>query len=439
VSWSSWTTLWGLDHDVILTADCVFFAQGSTLADLADDLSQNLTDLTVGAGGVSEASSSRFLQNDERTIEVRFFATDADDGYFWSYGGQRLTLTAGGTFNAVVNSSTVLALDATSLFSASNDNYLVSWSLRTNPGGSGSTEYLTEVNVWNLTSGGAPVKGTATHTAVSQALTTTVLWARTGGGGDAFTGDREAFRFCVAWHSATESYESMAAQTSAPTLSGEERAEVLVPPVSTTIGDDVQYAGPVSLTAFAAAEANDLRLAGPLLNTVFRTRDTHFGGVSGDSAVTIENPDNAGSYLFLQWCSEPIPVPPKCNRVQVYAFVQQWRTTGDADRVIWSALSMGAPGPDSEPPTSPDGFTYRRAMITRVADDGSGADDGAWIQFDTMQAVRDADSCTYICIAVEVTDNGGSGATTDQRYTLKALVVEPIFDPSSTTIPAQGD
>ena len=58
MSWGSWSTLWGFALQPLI-ADCVYFADSDadSLTDLATDQSQFATNLTVGAGGLTEATS----------------------------------------------------------------------------------------------------------------------------------------------------------------------------------------------------------------------------------------------------------------------------------------------------------------------------------------------------------------------------------------------
>lgn len=413
--------------------DTVFYGDSAagTLAELAVDDSQRLTDLSVGAGGLTEANSSRMLQNTERTIDVRFRSDNTNAGVFWSYGGQRLTLTAGGTVNLIVDAATALAFDATSLFSASAHEYLLTWAMRpaTAESGSGATAQWSDVYIWDLTAG-TLLRGSVQHAAPTATLTTAAVWAQTGAGLNAFTGTRLAFRFSLAHHSATETYEELVSQSAPPTLAGEERVDIPVPPRSTGLGDDGQYAGPIALLAAAATHRNDLRLAGPLVSKIYRNRPTHNGALTGDEPFVIEDPDDiswGGTYLYMAY-RHYRPIPPSVNRVKCRAFIQQWRTTGSADDLVIVAYSLNRPSFFYRPPTSPLAMEVWRRSYTRNADDGSGATGGTWVTFDNLRIARDLDGWSYFALGFRVDDAGGSGTIADQLWQVKAFVVDPIYE-----------
>lgn len=439
MSWSSWTDLWGTGAEPRI-ADTVFYADAaaSALADLADDDSQYNTPLTVGTNSVYELTSARFLQNTERTIDVRFSATTSHAGVFWSYGGQRLALNAGGTVSVVVNGSQVLALDATSLFAAGSRDFLLTWAMQPNTAnnGSGSTATISEVYIWCITTGGF-VRGRIEHSTPTATSTTCVWWAQTGAGSNAWTGGRQAARFSLAYHTATESYEEMVSSSDAPTLAGEDRTHIVVPPVSTTIGNDGHYVGPIAALAAVAVQQNDLRLAGPLVNILANSRVTHRGDRVGDEPFTLVDPGQAGRYLYLHWMAYA-PIPPGVNRVSGRVFVQQWRTTGSDDNLEISLLSMSQPGWTYRPPTSPFALESYRTSETRNAADGSGATAGAWVSFDNLRIARDNVGWSYFGLAFRVISPGGSGSTDDQLWTVKSLVVDPIFEAQDDGLPGFG-
>lgn len=421
----------------ITISDTVFYGDGGTsLANLAIDDSQRATNLTVGVGGIFEANSVRMLQNAERTIDARFRADNTHAGYLWSYGGQRFTVTAGGTINAVVNSATVLALDATALFSASTQTYVVSWAMGPNPGGSGATALRSELNVWNVSTG-AHVKGVVLHSAPTQTLTTAVLWAGTGAGVNAFTGTRTSLRFSTSFHTATETYEELIAASSTPTLAGEDRTHVVVPPQSSAIGDDGHFAGPISALAAAAAAQNDLRLAGPLVNIVARSRETHRGDRVGDEPFTLADPDGSGRYLYLHWLAYRA-IPPGVSHVSARVFIQQWRTTGDDDDLEISVYSMDRPGWAYRPASSPVAIDDPHTSVTRNADDTSAGGLGEWVDFDNLRIARDLDGWSYFALGFRVSSPGGSGSTADQLWTVKAFIVDPIFEAQGAGLPGLG-
>lgn len=418
-------------------ADTLYYGAGANIAALATDQSQYADNQVTGASWHYEPSpASRFNLRTQWTVEVRITIDNADTGRLYNYSNIGLRLSAGGAVEPILNGGVLTGVTIPTL-GASDEDIVISWAVRPNPDTTGASDALiTELRAWNITDGGSPAVARYTHAVKTSGNADQIWWASSNAGANALTGTPARCRFSSAFHTATESYEAMVTASSAPTLVGETRAEVTVPPSSTGLGDDGFYAGPIHARAAAASAVNDLRLAGPM-GGVLRSRLTHRGDRVGDEANVYEDPSNADSYVYTHWLRW-VPVPPAANRLRVRAFIQQWRTTGDADTIRTTVLSMSQPGWEYRPPTSPVAMQVYRDTVSRTNDDTSGATSGAWITFDPIRIARDLDGCTYVALAFEVLNAGGSGSIDDQLWTIKAIEIDPIFVDTDDQQPGLG-
>jgi hypothetical protein len=420
-------------------ADTLYYGASATgvIATLATDQSHYADNQTTGASWHYEPSpASRFDLTTQWTVEVRVRADNTATGRLYNYANVGLRMTAGGIVEPILNAAVQLGITLPGI-GASGEEFLISWSVRPNPDTTGAGDALiTELRAWNLTTPQAPAVNRYTHAIRTAGTADQIWWASTTLGANAYTHTPFACRFSSAYHTAEESYEEMGTASAVPTLVGESRSEIQVPPRSLGIGNDGHFAGPVHALSAAASATNDMRLAGPL-GHVLRNRITHRGDRVGDEAEVYEDPDVAGSYLYTHWLRW-VDVPPGANRLRVRVFIQQWRTTGDADTVHTTALCMSQPGWVHKPATSPASIQVYRDTVSRLNDDTSGATSGAWITFDPLRIARDNDGATYVGLAFRVTSPGGAGSTADQLWTVKAIEIDPIFVDTDDQQPGLG-
>lgn len=411
---------------------------GGVYAELATDQSQYLDNQTVGASWHYEPSpASRFNVTAEWTVDVRFTANNADTGRLYNYSNIGLRLIAGGGIEPILNGGVLSGLTLPGI-GAGGEDFLVSWSAEPNPDTTGAADAMrTELRAWNLTDG-SYTKAVYFHAARTAGTADQIWWASSTGGLNALTGRPYACRFSSCFHTATETYEELVAASAPPTLAGEERMQtIVVPPNSTGMGDEGQYAGPIALMAAAEVAQNDLRLAGPIVNENYRSRVTHRGDLVGDEPFTEEDADDVawgGTYIYLPF-RHYRPVPPGANRVRVRVHIQQWRTVGDSDDLIIVAYSMNRPSFHYRPPTSPLALEVHRESVTRNADDGSGGTAGAWVTFDNLRIARDIDGWSYFMLGFRVEDAGGAGSIHDQLWIVKSFVVDPVFETADESLP----
>ena len=436
MSWTSWAE-WGSAVAVPTIADTVIYGYSGTgvLSELADDQSQLATDLTVGTGSIYETDSSRMLQNDERTIDWVMRLHSTDTGWLWSYGGQRLVLTAD-TLSVVVNSSAIFSVTLGA--GASRTLWIVSWAMEPNPGGSGASSRRSVLTCYDVATD-TIVRGEGRHAVPTATLTTGVFWAQNSAGTNAFTGDRRGQRFSVAYHSGQEQWEELIDATADPGHTLETRRELPVPPKSTTIGDDGNIAGPVAILAAGHSLQADLRLVGPLVSAVFSDPIVLSGDrLSPGIEFCLEDPASNARYAHLQYCWY-VPVPPSVNRWVARVFIQQYRLSLIEDD---DTIEIGVQSSNKRA-YFVDGLPdYRRVIdvVERTADDGDGDTGGTWVTLGPAEIVRDDDDWTWLCLTFRVTDPGGGGGgdIDDQLWRIKAVSIDAGFVQSENELPQMG-
>lgn len=434
MSWSTWSTFWS-ESDPIASRylpDTVFYSEsatGSSASDLANDLSQRNTDLSVGTNVVYEASSTRMLPTDERSYDWLVDLNDADTGYMISYGAQRVTITAG-VVSLVVNSSTVLS-HTISTIDNSDQRYLICVTSERNPLTTGaSSAWVSTIQIFDVTND-VYEQTVGSHAAVSQTSTTVVLLGQNAGGTNAFTNRCYAIRVGTAFHSSVATRESFISNATAPSsLVSPSRRSILAPE---PLAEDGEFAGPVVLRTAQDAAERDLWLSGPLVNEQYFDLVAHNGSRTASTEEwTQPDPAQAGRYLYLAYLYRR-PVPLGCNAANVHVHYQQWRVSGSTDNLYITCHSMSQPGFAAKPPQSPTKLErYVVSSGALTSSHGTGSTAGAWLNLGTVRLARDNRGYTYLCLGFRVTDAGGSGSTDDQLWSIRSLVIEPVFETQST-------
>lgn len=429
-----------------LLPDTIYFgvSAGGVAADTADDLSQVGTDMTSSSTWVFEsAPASRFNVTTEWSVEVVVDCDNTDTGRFFQYdcataaNDMSLRISAGGVIEPILHNTIQPSITLPSI-GATNSRYVISWCAEPNPFTTGASDALRwELSAWNL--------GTGEHTTIIRTFAARgsqtgefTWWAATSGGSNPFTGVPYACRFGTAFHSTVTTRESFVGHVAAPSLDGELRSDLPVPTRSSGVGDDGHFAGPVHLLAARAARQRDLVLAGPLVNrNYWNLTDYSTGTVAGNITFGLEDPEQAGRYLWSQYLFRR-PVPPSCNRVKARLHLQQFRNAVAAQNNLEILLwSMSGPGPLNVPPTSPAVFARQRAGSTFSLDHGAGATAGQWVELGPVDIIRDDRGCTYLALSFWATVGGG-GTLTDMRWRIKALVIEPVFSSVNDGVFAGG-
>lgn len=213
------------------------------------------------------------------------------------------------------------------------------------------------------------------------------------------------------------------------------RLEVPVPTQGSGVGAHDHLTGPVYQSTGAGLLQVDLRMAGHLVSELYVEQvdlDPSF-----PAARSADDPDGDGFTLLGQYLRHR-PIPRAVNRLKVTVHLQCWRTDANAaDTVTVRCYSLNRPieglanVPDPEVPL----VSFYRA-ISRTTNDGSGTTGGALYEFDLLEVSRDpSGEGTYLCLAFAVTDAGGAGSTTAQRWRVRSWSVEPGVEETAGDLP----
>jgi len=234
--------------------DCLFYGDsvsGAWSQLIVDDSGED-TDLTNGTTYGSESNSTRANQTSTRTVNMHVDTVDdTEAGYIWSWdrgGGDYSALYFDGSGNVVFTvdgGTTTYSFDPAGL-TGTAEEFLITWAMQPNKDTTGAfNTRRSEIRVWNLTNG-TYENFVQTHPAETGTDTGTMYFGNSPTLTDTIAGDVLEIRLSAAFQTATETYETFVAQSSAPTLIGQDFRPAVMPPRSqVTLGDDGEFAGPV--------------------------------------------------------------------------------------------------------------------------------------------------------------------------------------------------
>jgi hypothetical protein len=409
--------------------DVLYYGEGGTYAQLATDLSQYADNQTVAAWGHYEPSpASRFNVTTSWTVEVVVEVDNTDTGRFFTYSNMSLRLSAGGAVEPILNGGVLTGITLPGI-GAGAARYVIAWATELNLLTTGAGDALrTELRAWN-TATGAYTQVTYTHAARTAGTADFIWWASSTGGANAFSNSPEACRFSAGrFRSATETAEDFVALTSAPTITGQSRIELVVPEPGSDLADASYFAGPVLASCAAAVSLADLRMLSPIVNESYLQRTTLSGsGLTGTPSQWKRiGPDQdytlLGSHLFSR------RVPARVDRLKVRVQLQQWRTSGvTADEVHVRVWSMNRP----PQPVGNDVVDHDHALVLQTCHDsiatshGSGASAGEWLDLGLLRVARNSRGRTWLVVALWIENL--SGAVANNRVRLQAVTIEPVL------------
>lgn len=417
--------------------------RGSGWSDLAEDVSHQATNLTVGTNCIYQSSASaRWDVSAPAAWELDIDANDTDAGYLFTYedsgNGVRLEMSSGGVIDAYVDGASVAQVTIPDI-DAGGDNVIVSWSMEANPLTTGASDAVrSELRVYNVDDS-SYAQAVAEHAEVSSATATAIWGASATGGTNAYTGTVNEVRFSAGrFHPASEMYQDFVSTTSAPTLVLASRREVPVPTRASGVGAHDQLAGPVYQSVGAGLLQADLRQAGHILSELYV--DPPDLSNSYPANRELADPDGDGFTMLGQYLRLR-PVPRTCNRLKVRVHLQCWRTDANApDEVYVRVYTMNRPptGLVNIPPPQPPWLRFYGEQ-TRENNDGSGTTGGAYLTFDEIEVVRTpGGGGTWLALAFDVRDAGGVGPTSAQRWRVRSWSVEPGIEEVAGEFPIGG-
>ncbi len=265
--------------------DTVFLSfQVTASADLSLDVSQEATDLVSSGSFMTEFGNTRFiLDNTAREVSVRINATTATTGTLVNWG------STGGSANIVWEM--YIADDATGRLIVARDqliaecvlpginaanpqDYTISWSSRSNPVGSGSNANISEVFIFNHTSGtftGSFAKLDDSPPTGGDANDTFTIGARTGGTFPVTNiSNIKKVRISKQYHTFAEAHLDFVANIPTRQPLCAVRRDPLVMDRASGIGDEGQFWGPPMQFSAVTHDSGSHKLNSPLINEIWK-------------------------------------------------------------------------------------------------------------------------------------------------------------------------
>ena len=409
--------------DTVLLLDAV-------AADPYIDFSQYRTDLADNTTYLDESPSARTAIDTDREISLVWDVTSGETGVLVEHGngvtyGYQVSVTAGNVIECRENGTLRVSLTMSGL-TTSDRKVLIVWSKHRY-----DTEARSVLLFYNFTSTSFTI-AQATHPTDTTSATDTLTIGAGYGGATPFAGGLDFYyvRIGRRFHSTTESREDWVTQSTQPSTTQTRRGAVLVPDRSTmtaSLAADGDFVGPAHLWAGHVFEQSDRRLAAPLVNVrPFVSMTIDYGHDMPITAWWSTPPGDSTlhacvSYLFRR------PVPPKCNRGHVRAFVKLRDSGGTSPAAVtmraYSIAGLPVVGQPGEP------LVYRRtAATTHSTDDGSTTGAGTWLSLGALDLVPDAEGMTWILVALKFDADDPDVADTTVR--IFAVTIDPYHDPA---------
>lgn len=428
--WSTWT-LWGSDpwlqgYNAPAKQSTRYYATGASITACNTDLSQRLTNLTVGTNCVYETTTTRFNYSHPRTILVRCSATSSDTGVLWFHGTggnlERLRFSAANTIQVTVANATALTYTVSGL-GGSAENLVIAWVSEANPDTTGASDAVRSwLLVYNTSDGTFDKSAQFTHVTKPLQSTTGIWGASTTGGGTAFSGTISGVLYENRAMSATEIAADWATTLTAPTTAVENDDQGLPVAATSGIGDEGEYHGPAAGWACDATRRMYRRCSSPLYNEPLRIRPTW-------QSTTLTGPfwrgiPGASSWrTHLSWFRSYL-VPETCSHLWVRAHVRSWTTASTAVPLgvrIYSfnrRPGVAGLGQGGVVPLVP---YFGQEIVTR--DDDSSV--GDWCIESVVPISRSSQSRTYIGVAFRIDPNSTSTNDANERFAVNAVHVVP--------------
>jgi hypothetical protein len=361
---------------------------GSTsLADLATDLGQYESDLTVGAGNdcVYEASpATRFNLTIPRTIAMVLSVAHSTNSTLWNHGSgssrDRLRVEAGNYEYAPAGSTAVITAPV-----PAGTSQIVSVRSEPNPGSMGDHDAVrSTLEIYDVTNS-VLTRYTATHEARSLPTAEFAFLAVASDGTNSYIdagGECTTLRFSSRAVAFSEIAQDWIANLSNVTSDAKLERQGLPLTEESGVGEQAEFHGAAAQLAASQLRHVQWRTMGPALNWCFINNsaidDTDHSDASHREKIMLAPGGDTGTgfRLRLGWFGVA-PVHPFCNALWVEVLARCWNVT-DADLrtfglriysfnklpIIGQQL-QGNPGEEQDP------FDYRYGEATFTADDSA--------------------------------------------------------------------
>ena len=445
-AWGShaWADLgWGAGVSYAIQGDDALGKQDTRYAATTQttDRSQYVTDLTASGYAGYEAASARAAVTGEWCLEHRAdydYSANTNDvllthgndaGTSYTY---RMRCGASG-IECAINGGTLVK---TLAVATGVVDRTVTWSMRANPGGTGSSTMISEFCVYDHDAGDWEID----HEQVIHATPTSdtgwnlCVHGQWDDGGATLNNelatDILAVRVSNAFHSHTEVYEDWVAPRNLTAATVDEYSEPLPVLQASGMGDEGQIVGATQLGYLCEAQRMHTRRAySPLVNEVYNERPTWLSTYVPANFMR-QHPNDTGLRMpltYLRW----VPIPSNASHIWSRVQLKSYVTTSTAVPVKVACVTMNyAPGMklgwqvQEGPPQQFESY-WGHATVTR--DDTGGV--GEWTDLGKIKLAKSTRDkagwagTTFLCLAYEVDPESASSNDANARLEIGAWQV----------------
>ena len=421
---------------------CRYYCEGPTGAGLAVDLSQELTDMTAGAGAFAyEAASARHNFGAPRAISVRVVANNTNTGEFFRHGpvpnDTRIRINVAGFFQLREAGWTVSV--AIPNVAATDRTYEVLWVSAPNPDATGAADaVLSWLLVHDTNDSSRHRFGPWSHPdKISAAADAAIVGAATTGGLAEYDGEIERFSYNTRVMTLAEVEQDFVSTLAAPatTLAGEEQEIGAIPlDQATGIGDVDELQGPTHTWA----AFNHRRLRRRLVSgSHVRARNvtTMYADAHSEAPTRskIRLAPQSSLYRWMLPYTKVYPVSPAVSHVWVSVQLRTWVTGGPSVPLGLRCYSFSRPPQNNGVilPPGADLEQYEHALVTTVVDrDDTASGVGEHVTLGLLPVVRGEGALhggkTFLALAYAI-DPDDVGDADTARFEILDWHVSPAF------------
>ncbi len=420
----------GLDGSV--KQDTLYWAYGTSFAELAVDRGQYLDDMAVGTNGTSEASpANRFNLTNRWCWEFKFTASSTDTGRLFEFdcvaaaSDLSLQIIAGGIMRIIINNGVAATTLTLPGISGTPRRFVFSWSAEPNEDTTGAADALRHhLCAWNLTTGEFDK---VTFTTVVRPGQTGGMFVWTGGGGsNVFTGKAHAVRLGSRLHPPRETANDFVGQLAAPTTETDTDHQGL--PVSSALAGPGRYHGPDAAWVADATRRLTRRTFSPLWNEPQRIQ-TVFTDTLLDSATDpwIRGAPDSNTWRMHLTFRRGYRVPPGATHLwvrvhaQIYNFANTSLVTAGL-RLYSMNKHIGALQAAVEGQLETFVPYFVQAIVVR---DDTPSGEGSYVIKAKVPISKSATGWTYLALALAVDPNSSSSEDARTAIVVKAVHTVP--------------
>lgn len=433
--------IWDQGTDEQAKQSTRYLARGASVTALNTDLSQRLTNLTVGTNSVYENTTSRMAYTGPRTIGIRASMTSAHTGTLYLHGSgastESLSFSAANTISVVVNNVTIGSLVVTA--PTGTDTVVIAWVTEANPDTTGAADaYRSRILWWNVTDVLFAATDWITHAVITISATTAVFGALNSGGAGAFGGTMTACWYEGRVQSGAEIGNDWVSARTAPTTVLEAGHQGY-PPQANTLDAQNRHQGPSMLWVADATKRLVRRTLSPFVNEMLTVQPTWQDSTLVSTNPFIRSVPGASEWLMhLAW-RYIVPIPDTCNMAWVRVHLRSYTTSGAAVPIGVRMYSFNKPpsmalegdgnGPEPLVPY------YVTATVTRDDD----AIVGEYTTLGLLPISRGRTGLmrnkTCFALALNVDPAAASANDANARIIVRAIHIVPAFRDQDGALP----